>query len=133
MDQDIRFQIPFEATGGFAANAYFAVPYRCTLRDVRPTTQTAMASMSSVSSTVAIAVTEEASSTSLGTAVFSVSSGAIAAGSVGEYTGSTSSSNNNTVISKDTALKFNLPEADVSSQAINMVLDIELDPYARSL
>ena len=130
MDQDIRFQIPLEATASSAATAYFAVPYRCTLRDVRPTTQIAM---SSVSSTVAIAVTEEASSTSLGTAALNVSSSAVAAGSVGEYTGSTSSSNNNTVISKDTALKFNLPAANASSQAINMVLDIELDPYARSL
>ena len=132
MDQDIRFQLALNASAAAAATAYFAVPYRCTLRDVRPITQAAMASLASVS-TVDIAVTETGSSTSLGTAAVTVTSSAIAAGTVGAYTGSTSSSNNNTVLAAGTALKFSLPAASASNQAIAMVLDFELDPYARSL
>ena len=49
MDQDIRFQLRIAAGAGADAAAYFAVPYRCTLRDVRPTAQLAMASLSALS------------------------------------------------------------------------------------
>lgn len=132
MDQDIRFQIPMSASASSAATAYFAVPYRCTVRDVRPTVQTSIASLSSAS-TVDIAVSELASSTSIGTAAIDVSSNAVAAGTVGSYTGNASSDNQNTIVEAGTALKFNLPAASASSQASSMLLDLELDPYARTL
>jgi len=132
MDQDIRFQLDLSAAASNAGAAYLRVPYRCTVRDVRATIQNALASLSSIS-TVSIAVTN--GSTSLGTvatSVASVSSAAVvAAGAIGEYT--TDASSGSTVLAADSLVKFAVAKASLASAASSFLLDIELDPYARSL
>jgi len=130
MDQDIRFQIPLSATASSGGSAHFAVPYRCTLRDVRATAQAAVASIVSSASTLSIAVTELTSSASMGTVATSLASSGLAAGAVGSYTASSSSGSN--VLAANTALKFDIAASSISAAA-SFVLDIELDPYARSL
>ena len=130
MDQDIRFQMRMACTASAGGTAYLAVPYRCTLRDVRATAQAAVSSVASSASTLSIAVTETSSSGSLGTVATSLASSNLAAGALGEYTADASSGSN--VLAADTVLKFDIGAAALSS-ACAFVLDIELDPYARSL
>ncbi len=125
MDQDIRFQVNLSGTTS-GGNAYLAVPYRCTLRDVMATLQASTGSTSALS----ITVTELVSSASVGAIALAVSSGSLAAAAVGTY--SPDSSNGNTVLAKGTVLKFDVAAAQVSG-AFAANLDIELDPYARSL
>lgn len=128
MDQDIRFQLAISGTNSANGTAYLAVPYRCTLRDVRATLQGALASLASVS---AVTLTIANGSTSLGAIAFTPdASGDIAAGTVGTYTPDASSGS--TVLAADAAIKVTAVTA-ASSVASSYVLDVELDPYARSL
>jgi len=120
MDQDIRFQM-LPTVASSAATAYFAVPYRSVLRSVRAMPQAALASASSS----AVTVTTGAS-VALGVAAFTVdSSGAAAAGVSSTYTPNTTTGS--TVLAAGAVIKMAV------SATQTCLLDIELDPYARSL
>jgi len=125
MDQDIRFQAALSGDGS-GGTVYFAVPYRCTVRDVRGTLQGDTGSTSEIS----VTVVETGSSASIGTVAFSGSSASLAAGAVGSFSRDSSSGSN--VLAASTVLKFDVAAAQVSG-SFAAVLDIELDPWARSL
>ena len=55
----------------------------------------------------------------------------VAAGAIGEYT--TDASSGSTVLAADSLVKFAVAKASLASAASSFLLDIELDPYARSL
>lgn len=120
MITDTRFQVPVIVASN-AGNAYLSVPYRCVVRNVRAIPQAALASASSG----AVAVTN--GSTAIGAVAYTVdSSGAAAAGVPGTYTANASTGS--TVLAANAVVKF---AATATSQ--NLVLDVELDPHARTL
>lgn len=125
MDQDLRFQAALsgDTSGG---SAYFAVPYRCTVRDIRGTLQASTGSTSAID----VTVTELTSSGSIGTVGFAASSGSLAAGAVGSF--SRDNSGGSTILAANTVLKLDVLAAQVSG-SFAAVVDIELDPYARTL
>ena len=122
MLSDTRFQMPLTVASS-AGTTYFAVPYRCVLRDVRAVPQAAMTSAASAG------VTVTTGSTSLGSVAYTVdSSSAAAVGVAGTYTPNTSTGS--TVMAAGSVVKFAVASSAASA---SLVLDIELDPHARTL
>ena len=130
MDQDIRFQIPLTFVSSVGA-AYLTTPYRCVLRDIKGTVQAAETSVMSTATSLPLAVTELTSSTSLGAVAIPLTSSNVAAAALGTYTPNASSSLGSTVLASGTVIK--VAAASLSSASTVVLLDIELDPYAREL
>ena len=130
MDQDIRFQVPM-TLASTAGAAYLTVPYRCVLRDIKGTMQAAESSIMSSATSLPLAVTEITSSTSLGAVAIPLTTNNVAAAAAGTYTPNASSSLGSTVLAAGTVIK--VAAASLTSAANVVLLDIELDPYAREL
>lgn len=128
MITDTRFQLPLTGTNSADGVAVLAVPYRCTVRDVRPVAQAAASTIASS----AISMTVVNGSTTIGNVSVAAASGSMAAGAVGTYTPVASSSAGNTVLAKDAVITITAATA-AGSDASTFVVDVELDPYARSL
>lgn len=121
MITDTRFQIGPVVVSTSAATVYFSVPKRCVLRSVRALPQATLAVGASTAITVA------AGSTSLGAIAFAKdASSNAAAGVAGTYTPDASSGS--TVLAANTVVTIT-----AASMAQDFILDIETDPYARSL
>lgn len=119
MDQDINFQ----HRAAFATSAkttFFAVPYRCTLRNVIGIVQADPGD----AQTVTVSGGDDASTatTELGVLTFGTD---IAAGAIGEWAPDADSGN--TILEEGAVLKF----VTSVGTAANLDLNIELDPYAR--
>lgn len=125
MDQDIRFQMMVTLASS-AAVAYFVPPYRSVVRDIRAIPQDKMSSAASAALTATASISS--SSTTLGAVAFTLdASSDAAAGVPGTYT--TNASTGSTVLAADQVIKLSI----ASAAAAYMLVDIELDPYARSL
>jgi len=119
---DTTKQVPL-AVASSAGTTYLAVPYRCVLRDVRAIPQAAMSSAASAG------VTVTTGSTTLGTVAYTVdSSSAAAVGVAGTYT--PNASTGQTVLAAGTVVKFAVASSAASA---SLILDVELDPHARTL
>lgn len=128
MDQDIRFQIGFTATtSGYVA--YLAVPYRCVVRDVRITGQTAVSSIAAASAAT-VPFTVATGATTLGTVAVPAAGRDMAAGALGTYT--VNASTGSTVLAANAVMKMTVAASSIAATGV-FIADIELDPYARSL
>lgn len=117
-----RFQMPLTVASSAGAT-YFSVPYRCVLRDVRAVPQAAMSSAASAGITVTTG------STTLGSVAYTVdSSSAAAVGVAGIYT--PNASTGSTVMAAGSVVKFTVASSAASA---SLILDVELDPHARTL
>jgi hypothetical protein len=125
MISDTRVQIGPVAVSTSAATVYYSVPYRCVLRNVRQIPQAKMTSVASNAVTVTASISS--TSTALGVAACAVDSSSDAAiGVAGVYT--PNASTGSTVLAAGQVVKFVASATDAS-----FLLDVELDPHARSL
>lgn len=129
--QDLRFQVPITIASG-VGTGYLAVPYRSAVRDVRGIFGAA-ASVGASTSDAAVTVEQvvaSASDVTVGQTAWAKAG--LAAGGKGTYTPDASSGN--TVLPADDVLKFSFAMGSSSTSATgNILLDIELDPFARKL
>ncbi len=117
MDQDIHFQHK-TALAAADTTTFFQVPYRCTMRALRGIIQATNASAETVTVTYGPTV---AAATAIGVLTFAIG----AAGGVGTWVADVAT----TVLEQDGFLKIVV--SSVGTDAADVDLDIELDPYAR--
>ncbi len=123
MDQDIHFQHNVLFASGAGTTTYFQLPYRCTMRDLRGIVQGDPGDDETV--TVTYGTTVAGATTAIGVLTFGND---IAAGAVGTW--AADATDGNTVMEKDGYLKF-VPSSGAAAATCD--LNIELDPYARTL
>lgn len=117
MMEDIRHQLMLQTSTGATADAYLAVPYNCTLRDIIGTCQ------ADPGDGEVITVTENSAGTILGTYTFGSS---IAAGATGTWAANATTGDH--VIVAGEVLKFQITQC---SAAVWIHLNIELDNACR--
>ena len=119
MDQDTRFQHTHILTNG-ASLSYFAVPYRCTLRDFKTTLQG-----TDPGDLDTLTVTENSAGTALGVATFG---SGLSAGDSAVWVADTTTGNH--VLEADEVIL--ITGSIAANQPANVLINIELDPYARN-
>lgn len=125
--QDIRSQLVLPITSG-SGDLYYGVPYRSVLRDIKATTQ-AVATGATSFDVKAEKVVADGSDIELGKVEFDNGSSNVAAGTVASFT--PDGSNGSTVLAAGDVIKISA--ASVASAGLNVVLDVEMDPFARRL
>ena len=118
MDQDTRFQFIHTLTGG-ASVSYLTVPYRCTLRDFATTLQGTDPGDGDT-----LTVTENSAGTALGVATFG---SGLAAGDSATWVADTTTGDH--VLAAGEVILVTGSVA--ANQPATVLIDIELDPYAR--
>ena len=118
MDQDIHFQLPLAFATG-ATTTFFPVPYRCTVRNITAIVQADPGDDETITVTYGATV---AAATAIGVSTFGSD---IAAGDLGTW--AADATTGETVLAAGGFLKF----VTSAAAAANVLVDIELDPYAR--